>query len=601
MKSQTKKAIRSTTAGARKVASDPVLAKRAKTFAKTGQAIQAKGAPQPDMALVVRPAARDRWSAATTANMTPDGVLRIMQGVVSGSFVAQWELFDLMEDTWPRLKKNLNELKHNVQKVDMISNAFGSDKKPSALALKKQEVLEAAVSGTLPNVAADENSWEDAVYDCLDAIGKGISVQEIIWEVRAGLANNGGPIVLPRAFQWVYPRHYGYWIDEPNLKLSVSGFGSDWQDFPDDKFIIATFKTKTGHLLKSSLLRSLAMLWIGSNFSYDWALNLAQMFGLPIRWATYDPTQPALLDAICDMLENMGSAGWGAFPAGTTLELKEAVRDAAHNPQSFLLEFADVACDILILGQTLTTTQGARGALALGRVHQDVRAEVIEHAAGWAAKVFNYQFVPALMRLNFGNNDEDPYLTPDIERERDAVADAERDLIIVSQMQLPVGRKWFYARHNIPMPEEGDDLLVVPQLPAPKPGGGGDGGGASSDSLTSKDGAALAIVAKNAAENKLIDNVLENLTHVQARWLAGVRPFFIQLLHYARNNEVTDAKLLETLKHSAHIMPELFAKLHTKDLEKAFFDAISAGLVNGVARGFLQRHVASSKQKEKAS
>jgi phage gp29-like protein len=384
----------------------------------------------------------------------------------------------------------------------------------------------------------------------------------------------------------VYPRHYGYWVDDPTLKLSISGMGGDWIDFPEDKFIIATFKTKTGHLLRSPLLRSLASLWIGSNFAYDWALNLAQVFGLPIRWATYDPTQPQLFAAICEMLENMGSASWGAFPAGTTLELKEAVRDVTNNPQSWLLEFADIACDILLLGQTLTTTQGARGAMALGRVHQDVRAERIETIARWWAKTLNYQLVPALMRLNFGNNDEDPYLTPDIKRQADALADAQRDEIIVSKMQVPVTKKWFYERHDIPIPDEGDELLEVPVTNVPDP----------ADAPAN----ARLVTAKSSSEDKLIDNVLESLTHVQARWLAGVRPFFVQLLEHARNENVTDVQLADTLQHAAKIMPELFGKLETKDLEKAFFDSMSASLVNGAALGFMQRHgPAQKKENEK--
>lgn len=559
----------------------PILAKRATAPIETPAVITAASAkpndsakkPAPDMQIVVRPQARDRWSSATLANITPDRIISILRGVINGSFIAQWELFDLMEDTWPRLKKNLNELKRAVQKVDMIPRAFVVDKKPSAIAERKKEVLAAAIAGFRPRPDKDENGWEDGVYDLCDAVGKSISIQEILWEVRA---SDG--MVLPRALQWIYPRHYGYFVDSPDLMLSPNGIGSDYVAFPDDKFLIATFKTKSGHLLTSALLRSLATFWIGANFSYDWALNLAQMFGLPIRWATYDPSNPNLLSDITDMLENMGSAGWGAFPAGTTLELKEAVQNATNNPQSYLIDLADVACDILVLGQTLTTSQGARGALALGKVHQDVREEVIEYVASWVAKTLNYQFIPALMRLNFGHNEEDPYFIADIGRTQDELGMAQRDQIIVSTMQVPVSRDWFYERHDIPMPGPDDDLLEVPQQPAPgsKPNDNGDGGG---DSTSAK------LVMAKLSRNKLRNRVLEDLTGVEAKWLGPVKPFFDQLLAYAENDNVTDAELIATIEASAKAMPELFGKMDTKVLADDLERAMTSALVNGVSKG----------------
>lgn len=542
--------------------------------ATPGQIVQAASQANRNLTTLIAAHARDRWSSATLQNLTPERIQNILRGVIGGSFQSQWELFDLMEDTWPRLKKNLNELKRAVQKVDMLPIAFGAEKKASALALKKQAVLEAAIAGTQPRIASDENSWEASIYDVCDAVGKSISIQEILWEIRDGM-------VVPRAFQWIYPRHYGYWTDKPDLMLSVSGDSSNYIPFPDDKFMIATFKTKTGHLLTSALLRSLATIWIGANFSYDWALNLAQMFGLPIRWATYDPSNPKLLDDICEMLENMGSAGWGAFPAGTTLELKEAVKDAAHNPQSFLMNLADISADILILGQTLTTSQGDRGSQALGNVHQEVRGEVIEYVATWAAEVFNYQFVPALMRLNFGHNDEDPYLVPDIEQKKDALQMAQRDKILIGEMGLPVSVRWFYERHDIPEPGDDDQILVLssPEMEEPEKEG-------------SKPTKARLVIAKSANE-RLVDHVLEDLTGVQARWLGPVKPFFAQLLEYAKNDNVTDAELMRTIEAAANTMPELASSLNTEAVRAALEKGMTSALFNGVSRAVKDRRIAA--------
>jgi hypothetical protein len=56
------------------------------------------------------------------------------------------------------------------------------------------------------------------VGDVLDAWGKGISVQELLWEIRP---YEGGSIIAPRASRWVHPRHYGYAQNDSRLMLSV--------------------------------------------------------------------------------------------------------------------------------------------------------------------------------------------------------------------------------------------------------------------------------------------------------------------------------------------------------------------------------------------
>ena len=543
-------------------------------------------APPSSLQIILRPTARDRWSGATLRNLTPDRVEQIMRSALTGGqFTAQWELFDLMEDTWPRLKKNMNELKGLGLSSDLVALAYvGTGKTASALAEKKKDFLSAALGYAHPDPALEETGWSDMVYDLCDGIGKGISVLEILWETRVLSGDISGAAIMPRAFQWIWPRHYGYWIDEPQLKLSVTGFGSDWQDFPPDKFIIAKYKTKTGHTLTAALLRSLATIWLGANFSYDWALNLAQMFGLPIRWATYDPSNPKLLDDIVDMLENMGSAGWGAFPAGTTLELKEAVKDAAHNPQHFLMELADRSADILILGQTLTTEQGQRGSQALGRVHQDIRSDVVKRVGKWIGTTLTEQFVAPLMRLNFGNNDEDPKLVVEIEsgtEESDRLAMAQRDQIIVGTMGVAVPAQWFYERHEIPMPEADDDILTV-AAPAPPGGGGGSG-----DSANAK------LILAKSANDRLLDHVLEDVTGVAAEWLGPVKPFFARLLEFAKHDQVTDAELINTIEAAANVMPELAPQLNKEAVRAALENGMNAALTNGVSRGVKDRRIAA--------
>ena len=313
-----------------------------------------------DLGRILRPQAAYRWLLPQLAAMTPQYLEMVLRGALAGNHVQAWELFDLMEDTSPRLLKNLNELKRAVLGLDWeIVPWQEEDQPPTSSARDKARLVSAALRSLRPEPQADENDLRGTIYDLLDAWGKGQSVLEVDWEIRD--AGGSGQIVAPRATYWVHPTCYAWSLEgRLGLRLELSrnlepGRGSSapgslmpgvWQNttmqplpsavgqFPPHKFLISICKAKSGTALGGALLRPLAWWWGAANFSGDWLMKLAQIFGLPLRWANYDAGTPqATIDGICSMLQNMGSSGWAAFPEGTTLDLKEASRTAETSPQ----------------------------------------------------------------------------------------------------------------------------------------------------------------------------------------------------------------------------------------------------------------------------
>lgn len=455
----------------------------------------ARGTP---LATIVSPQARDRWISASVKQFTPERVEHTLRSAMSGNLVAQWELFDLMEATWPRLQKNLTELKRAVIALDWNLQTWAAgDAPPSGEATRRKALVEELVWSMRPRPDADENDFEGTIRDVMDAWGKGIAVLEIDWALAESRFSNSKLQMGPRATRWVHPRCYGYpngaaWLGlntreegvdlkgsgerrtlnaEPGT-LKAAGLEADFVDgfarFPADKFLIAVAKQKSGHPAGAALLRPLAYWWCASNFTAEWLLNFAQIFGQPIRWATYDTAKPGLLEAVSEMLENMGSAGWAAMPAGTRLELKEAVRSGQDNPQALVFNLADRICDILVLGQTLTTDVGDSGSRALGSVHQSVRDEVIQSAADWVAGILNSQLAPAILRLNFGDDTECPWFMPARKQAHDAKAMAERDQILL-QAGVALPKTWFHERHDIPLPAAGEETIRAGGGEAAKP------------------------------------------------------------------------------------------------------------------------------------
>lgn len=429
------------------------------------------------------------------AAITPTYIETLLRGAFGGSHIQAWGLFDLMEDTWPRLSKNINELKRAVQEMTWNLDPWREEDEPATDSAKeKMAVVSSAIWGMRPDATNDEAGFRQTIYDVMDGWAKGTVLIEIIWQIRD--TQKYGTIAAPKSTVWIRPDNYA-WTSEGKLGLNLNSLESQGNrgyalennpaysiginpsyatmgginvvELPPDKFLLGINKAKSGHPLACSLLRPLAWWWCASNFSADWLMNRAQLFGLPFRWGTYPVgASQATIDKICTMLDQMGSAAWAAFPEGAKLELYDGGAGAEKSPQADLLDRADKNCDLLILGQTLTTEQGDRGSQALGRVHSDVKQEVVVGASGYAAEVFNTQLIPAILRLNYGNDDECPQFKPESEKIKDEKANADRDKVLLDAgVKMP--RDWFYKRHDIPIPQEGEEVVEIKQQTSQTP------------------------------------------------------------------------------------------------------------------------------------
>lgn len=568
--------------------------------------ITAAPPPPPDsdasvaMALqrIIRPEARWQWVGLRARDYTPERIEVVLRNALAGDHQTQWELFALMEDTWPRLGKALAELKREVVQLDWRLEPWAeAGAAPTPEAQRRHAVVEHALWTMRPRADEPGNGFEDTVHDLLDAWAKGLSVLEIEWATRPGPRSEAGSsmIAAPLATYWVHPKHYA-WSESGWLGLR---FASDvargittpaaLMPLPQDKFLVGICRARSGPVLGAALLRPLAWWWCAANFSAAWLLNLAQIFGLPIRWATYAPGSPqSLINEICNMLENMGSAAWGAFPAGTAIELKEPSKTGGSWPQDSLLDRADRQCDLLILGQTLTTDVADSGSRALGNVHKSVRDQIIAGAASWVAGVLNRQFIPAICRLNWGDDAECPELCPKPVETADLQADATRFQTLI-QAGLPIPKEWLYRQQQIPIPQEGED--VVERQAAPDPfGPGGFGGPFQQDPSAEDEETAEAVRARfrrtRTPRRTDRERRLEEIVDLAARdlgarraWLAPLNAELRRLADLSADDERTDAEVVRLIEAGRRRLPELFA-----DIDANAFAEHLTGVLGAAAR-----------------
>lgn len=521
--------------------------------------------------------------------MSPAEARLILDQAARGDLAAQWDLLSLMEDTWPRLAKNLGELRRAAARATYTVNPYAVRGQPAtATAKDRAAFVDSCLRQWWPKPGTLELSFESTLFNALDAYGKGVSALEIHWERRP----EG---VMPRASHVLGPRRFGWNDVGTELGLIATDDTAPgaraWQPFPADRFLVGIWQARTGAPGATAALRPLVPYWAGITFGWEWLLANAQLFGVPFRWATYDRQDPALATVLRDMLAEMGAVGYGAFPEGTKLEFKEAAQNVTGNPQVVIQELADKACDLLILGQELS---GGAQAAGLGGgaagLQGAVRADRLQDAAAWCADLLNYQLVPALLRLNYGDTAEPPTIVADVDEEPDPLKLAQRDQVLLNAgIELP--RAWFFERHAIPEPVGGEAVIVGrPQAdPFAVPGAPGQPG------LPAPRSPLPALMAKVSAEAVQADLAEATKRAAVRALVTKARPILAQLRRAADSGD--DAAYDQALAQASADLRAHAARLGLgadDPLVQAIYGGLSAAAINGAAAGQQSRPAASA-------
>lgn len=110
-----------------------------------------------------------------------------------------------------------------------------------------------------------------------------------------------------------------------------------------------------------------------------------------------------MLSALQDMVQD-SVAVFERGGSGDALEAVDVNKSASSSAFRDLIGVCNAAISKVILGQTLTTEQGSVGSQALGKVHQEVRADIIESDKKMVQSVMN-NLIRTLVDYNFNVTD----------------------------------------------------------------------------------------------------------------------------------------------------------------------------------------------------
>lgn len=463
------------------------------------------------------PLARDRMLEYFEREQLPGDVRSTLSAALNGDLHYQHLLFTAMIDTWPKLQKAIEEIGRKVSVAPWKIHPYaerGEEPDPKAEEVAKE--IETLVWGMKPRAARMENGLEDTIKALVRGYYYGHAVCEIRWENSDGWK--------PRATKTIPARFYGYPYDagtqddpEDRLMFDPTGMmGSrSFEDFAPHRFIIGVHAGHAGHPSMAAPLRSLAGYWLAAVYGLKWFMNFTQLFGIPWRHAEVGDTKDE--NSVKTALAAIGSNGYIVTKTGTKINVLDSAKTGDSLPQKALIELADQQCDQFILGQTLTSSVSKDGgSRALGDVHQDTLDGVVDGVADWVGGILTHQLIPAIVALNWGDSlgDELPEMWAKREQAKDEKALAERDEKIgITTGKVKVGKAWFYERHGIPMPADGDEVLMdEPEptdfSPTPPNGAAGDlrpGGFATVPPHETKAGKGKPVEAADASDWKQFD------------------------------------------------------------------------------------------------
>ncbi|MBU1741975.1 MAG: DUF935 family protein, partial [Proteobacteria bacterium] len=184
---------------------------------------------------------------------------------------------------------------------------------------------------------------------------------------------------------------------------------------------------------------------------------------------SYPAEKAGLKDELLSVIKNWQSETGIVVPEEVTVD---TIKMAAGSQSEFSAALADLNREILvgILGESLTVEAGKYGTRALGEVQDRAKRQDAALVAESLAAVVNQQLVRRLVDLNF-RVDAYPEWTLVEPAEVDLRAEAEIDRILVGDIGLPLGRRYFYEKYGRPEPEP-DAALIDRQgsIPSPPPG-----------------------------------------------------------------------------------------------------------------------------------
>lgn len=375
---------------------------------------------------------------------------------------------------------------------------------------------------------------------------------EVIWNKP----RNGEPVI---PLQTVGKPPEWFQFDSENRLRFISGRApSEGELIPPRKVLLsrheARYKNPYGNALLSKVFWPITFKRGGFKFWVSFTEKYGSPFGVGKVPRGADETE---YEKLGDILVNMVQDAVAVIPDDGSFEFIETGGRKNSDVFERMLRFCDEQTSKAILGQTLTTEAGDKGARSLGEVHFDVRADLIQEDKRRVEDCFN-TLIRWIIDLNFGLQKEYPKFNLYKEEDVDKVL-AERDKMLTDTGQIQLTQEYVDRAYGF---EKGDVIVKEPpeELPEDAP----------------------AFAESRFKDQIAVDNLVNSLTMEELNRQADfVRP----LLEFAEEISKKDLDDKEKWKQFQEGLIEKFPAARPSEVENALRDFLFTTEVFGNITG----------------
>jgi len=410
-------------------------------------ALRGSTADRPQSGRVVIRRREDSLRDYPSAGLTPLKLAAVLREADEGSLATAMELFEQMEEKDAHLYSVANTRRLAVTGLDwqVVSAANHQPHVDHAAA----EQAAAYCRRVLERI----DCFDELLQHLSLAVGRNIAIVEIVWDVQSGELR---PVdLIPVDFARIVFDEF----DRPRVLTAEAP--RDGVELPAHKFIVHTPHSVSGHPQRGGLLRVTAMAYLAKNLSLkDWMI-FAEIFGMPVRIARYEPSAtPEEKSELLRMLESLGSNAAGIFSRAVELQIVDTNRGTSGPPYDKLIEFLNREMSKAWLGQTLTTDiTGQSGSIAASRVHEEVRKDILADDLRKEARTIRRDLLTPMTRMRLGPDAPVPFFARRAARPADTKQLVEVLDVAVNQLGARVPLSWAHDALGIPTSAETEPVL----------------------------------------------------------------------------------------------------------------------------------------------
>jgi SPP1 gp7 family putative phage head morphogenesis protein len=372
--------------------------------------------------------------AYPSIGITPEELTLILKQADAGLTTLQFELFREMEEKDAQIASLLQTRKLAV--LSLPYEIVPADDTPEA---KKACMLVKEWIAAYP--------FEELMMDLLDAIGKGVSVVELIWEYD-------GKALLPKKHYFVEPRflkftdEQGFPLERPRVLTPESPIAGI--ELSPGKFVCFIHKARSGLAGSSSILRPVAYLYVIKKYVLsDWAIY-TERFATPMRIGKYSTgAGEEEIEVLWQALRSLAVDAAAVISENTTVELLEVAQRGDVKAFKELVEYCDRQMAKAILGQTLTSDTSPHGTLATAKVHEEVRKDLLKADARALSCCIRKELFSYIVKFNLGEVPV-PKLVFNTEEPENLEKTAKIFATLVRDVGVQIPQEFVYEKFGIP-------------------------------------------------------------------------------------------------------------------------------------------------------